>query len=131
MLQEVPVAIAQIHVVQPVVVVPSLTTDELGQMLQVSVSFWPDLEDLRDFLGLDIDLPVDPLHPLDPIEALQPPPHLPQALALAVDVEAGSEAGVLNAAYALVGPEPQDYGVLPVVRIGVDDPALQFLPPES
>ena len=129
-LQAVPLAEPQVHVVQRVVVVPAVRVDDLRDILELAVVTGHDLEDGDRVLAPDVHPPLDLADFLHLVEDLEAFPHPWDLLRRGSHEERRLEGLVLDAVGALLVPEPEDDCVLVVVRIRVDEPALRgWTPP--
>ena len=128
-LQAVPLAEPEVHVVQRVVVVPAVRVHDPRDVLELAVVARDDLEDGDGLLAPDVHPPLDLADLLHLVEDLQSLPHVRNLGGRGTDEEGGLEVRVLDAVGPVLVPEPEDDCVLVVVRIRVDEPALRGATP--
>ena len=128
-LHRVPLAEPHVDVEEAVVHVAAVGVEDVSHALQVAVVAGHDLQDGLRLVILQGNTVGDLAYLLHPIEDLDASLDRGQIARRCMQEERRHESRVLDAMGAALVPEPKDHRVLVVVRVGVDDPAVQESPP--
>jgi len=121
----VPLAEPEVDVEQPVVVVPAVRIDDVGEFPEIAVVARDDFEHGNGVLDREVDSPLRGaglLHRVEDLDALR---DCGQLVGVRMEEERHGEVSVFDALRALRGPQPQDHRIAVVVWVCVDEPALR------